>query len=247
MATIKEVQKLTGLLNFLNRAIVPGRVFTRRMYAKIQTTNAQGRKLKSHHHVTVDKEFKKDMHIWELFLEQAGASALCRPFLDRNMFITSKQICFYTDASGKIGYGCFFNGKWAFEEWDQVFLRKAKPSIEYLELFALTVGILTWADLLVNTRIVIFCDNQAVVHMVNNTMSGCKNCMFLLRLLVLNCLQHNRRISVKYMETSKNVLADSLSCLKLGLFWSNAPENTEMKPYTGPEELWPIQKHWHLN
>ena len=80
--TIKEVQKLTGLLNFLNRAIVPRRVFTRRMYAKIETTNAQGRKLKSHHHVTVDKEFKKDMHIWELFLEQAGASALCRLFLD---------------------------------------------------------------------------------------------------------------------------------------------------------------------
>ena len=31
-ATIKEIQCLTGLLNFLNKAIIPGRAFTRRMY-----------------------------------------------------------------------------------------------------------------------------------------------------------------------------------------------------------------------
>ena len=33
-AKVKEMQKLAGFLNFLNRAIVPGRAFTRRMYAK---------------------------------------------------------------------------------------------------------------------------------------------------------------------------------------------------------------------
>ena len=31
-ATVKELQSLTGLLNFLNHAIVPGRVFTRSMF-----------------------------------------------------------------------------------------------------------------------------------------------------------------------------------------------------------------------
>ena len=33
-ATVKQIQSLAGLLNFLNRAIVPGHAFTRRMYAK---------------------------------------------------------------------------------------------------------------------------------------------------------------------------------------------------------------------
>ena len=33
-ATVKELQQLCGYLNFLNRAIHPGRVFMRRMYAK---------------------------------------------------------------------------------------------------------------------------------------------------------------------------------------------------------------------
>ena len=33
-ATVKELQSLAGLLNFLNKAIHPGRAFTRRMYSK---------------------------------------------------------------------------------------------------------------------------------------------------------------------------------------------------------------------
>ena len=33
-ATVRELQQLCGYLNFLNRAVFPGRVFTRRMYAK---------------------------------------------------------------------------------------------------------------------------------------------------------------------------------------------------------------------
>ena len=33
-ATIKDLQKLCGFLNFLGKAIYPGRTFTTRMYAK---------------------------------------------------------------------------------------------------------------------------------------------------------------------------------------------------------------------
>ena len=81
--TIKEVQKLTGLLNFLNRAIVPGRVFTRRMYAKLSTTASTGKKLKQFHHVNLGAEFRKDASIWESFLQTGGASTLCRKFTDK--------------------------------------------------------------------------------------------------------------------------------------------------------------------
>ena len=67
-----------------------------------------------------------------------------------------------------------------------------KPSIEYLELAALCIGIISWGQYLTNCRIVIFCDNQAVVHMVNKLMSSCSNCMVLLRMLVLDGLKNNR-------------------------------------------------------
>ena len=140
-ATIKEIQQLTGILNFLNRAIVPGRVFTRHMYSKIKTVNAQEKKLKQHHHVNLDSEFRKDASIWEIFLETAGESVICRPFTDRNMFQMSIELSFYTDASGSIGFGCFFDGRWIYGEWRKPFLKQAKPSIEFLELYALTVGV----------------------------------------------------------------------------------------------------------
>lgn len=50
--TVHYLQKLTGLLNFLCRAIIPGKAFTRHMYNKFSSTT-----LKQHHHVRVDREF----------------------------------------------------------------------------------------------------------------------------------------------------------------------------------------------
>ena len=96
-AKVKELQQLAGLLNFLNRAIVPGRVFTRRMYAKFSKFATIGRQgkfrvesiLKQHHHVKLDREFKDDCRMWVQFLESnpdtAGETSTyttCRPFVD---------------------------------------------------------------------------------------------------------------------------------------------------------------------
>ena len=40
--TIHFIQKLTGTLNFMNRAIVPGRAFTRGMYRKLTLKDNKG-------------------------------------------------------------------------------------------------------------------------------------------------------------------------------------------------------------
>ena len=50
--TVKQLQVLTGYLNFLTKAIPPGRTFTRRMYAKYANLHP---KLKQHHHVAIDR------------------------------------------------------------------------------------------------------------------------------------------------------------------------------------------------
>ena len=76
-ATVKELQTLCGYLNFLNKAVIPGHVFTHRMYAKFSKVAdfsmlKKGRapvednllvrqyKLKPYHHVRLDAEFKLD-------------------------------------------------------------------------------------------------------------------------------------------------------------------------------------------
>ena len=64
-ATVKELQVLCGYLNFLSKAIFPGRAFTRRMYAKYAgvVRNSPGSKLRQYHHVRLDYEFKLDCQV----------------------------------------------------------------------------------------------------------------------------------------------------------------------------------------
>ena len=133
---------------------------------------------------------------------------------------------FCTDASGSKdgtgGLGCYFNNCWIAEKWDVEFLQKEQPSIEFLELHALTTGLLAWATKLKNSRFIMYCDNQAVVAMVNKLSSSCPNCMILLRLIVFTGLNHNFRVFTKYISTSDNYLSDVLLREKIQKFFKLA-------------------------
>ena len=51
-ATVKQLQVLTGYLNFLSLANFAGHAFTRRIYAKYSNSS---RKLKQYHHISLDQ------------------------------------------------------------------------------------------------------------------------------------------------------------------------------------------------
>ena len=78
-ATVHEIQQLAGFLNFLNKAIIPGRAFTRRMYAKVKD---KARILKSYHHINLDREFRSDCSMWLEFLTKYEEQTVCRPMID---------------------------------------------------------------------------------------------------------------------------------------------------------------------
>ena len=118
-------------------------------------------------------------------------------------------------------------------------------SIEFLELYALCMGIFIWEEKLTNIRITIFCGNKSVRDMVNSTSSKCKVCMILIRLLVLNCLIFNRKIYVEYISMHHNTLADALSRQDFRLFWKNAPAGTKSFPDRLPAAIWPVDKIWN--
>ena len=169
--TVREMQQLTGFLNFLCKAIVPGRVFTRRLYAQT------GNHLKPHHHISLTHEIKEDLKMWLIFLNHETAFA--RPFADFKLDNDSQELDWYTDASTTLGCGGYFGSNWFIAEWDLDTI-KLKPSINYLELYAVAVSVLNWLPLVANKRVTLFCDNMSVVQMVNSTSSSCKNCMVLL-------------------------------------------------------------------
>ena len=72
--TIHHIQRLTGTFNFLNRAIIPGHAFTRRMYAKLKLIDKNGNPLKQHHHIWLNAQFIQDCYVWKMFLNNIKAT-----------------------------------------------------------------------------------------------------------------------------------------------------------------------------
>ena len=151
-ATVKDMQCLAGYLNFLMRAIFPGQTFTRRMYVKFNSKSAN---LRSYHHVKLDREFKADCWTWLDFLQcdQNNQNNLrktvCHPWVDLSANKQAPELYFFTDSSGGLtsgGMGGVFGESWFKAQWDKDFLAMKKPSIAYLELFALVSSILIWKD-----------------------------------------------------------------------------------------------------
>ena len=74
--TVKHLQALAGSLNFLCKAIVPGRMFICHIYDKFVTKS--GEMLKNYHHIRIDSDIKADCEMWKKFLvvEQKSISRL---------------------------------------------------------------------------------------------------------------------------------------------------------------------------
>lgn len=139
--TVLQIQRLTGLLNFFCRAIVPGRTFTRRLYAAYA-----GNAVRQHHHVKVSNEMKLDLRMLKSFLAQN--QSVLRPFVDfdQKSFV---DVQIFSDAakSNLLGYAACCLGSasgqalYCFDRWELDLIEVHDPSIQFLELLALTVGI----------------------------------------------------------------------------------------------------------
>ena len=249
--TVKFIQKLTGTLNFLNRVIVPGRAFTRGMYSHLKLRDSKGKMLKQFHHVTLNKEFLLDCKVWKQFLLQVGEQnqGLCRPFVDfYGKFHNARTVPFYSDVSKaeSLGMGAVYENDWFAKNWPNHFIAKYNPSIEFLELYALTVAMIVWGGNpeLRDRKIIIYCDNESVLHMVNNAVSSCLQCRKLLCILTLNSIKYNRMLRVRHVRSEDNILADSLSRGQMSRFWRNAPLSMNKKPSSLLHTIWPPQKIW---
>ena len=109
-------------------------------------------------------------------------------------------------------------------------------------MYVVLTAVLLWIDRYSNQQVQVFCDNQSVVAMINNSTSSCRRCMVLIRILVFHCLKVNVRVFAKYVDTKSNERADWLSRGKVDLF--KAKYQHDEQPANMPEEIWPIEKVW---
>lgn len=239
--TVREIQKLTGLLNFFCRAVVPGRAFTRRMYAKVGN-------LQPHHHVRVDRELRMDCTMWSEFLVMD--QAVCRPFLDFLQVLHADQLDFHCDAAldaKRLGVGGRFGDEWFAGE---LILRHldcdvSRLNIQIAELDSIFLALSLWMDKLCNPRVVLFTDNESVMHMINKSTSGCSICMRMIRIITLWSLRLNVRVFCSHIGTKQNTSADLLSRGKINHFLAFQKKcGNPARQQLLPEDYWPIPNNW---
>ena len=222
--TLRELQSLIGKLNFACRAVVPGRAFSRRL------VDATCGVRKPHHRIRVTGNMREDLLVWQEFLENFnGRSIMLGKWIDCD------QLELYTDAAASIGFGAYFQGKWALGTWPDHWNTQG-PDITFKELFPIVLALQLWAEQFSNKRVLFFCDNQAVVQIINRQSTRSPPSMRLIRLLVLTCLQNNIACKAKHIPGCTNNIADALSRGQLTRFRALAP-GAESEPTQIPNTL----------
>ncbi len=226
--TLREIQSLVGSLSFVCRAVPPGRAFLRRLI------DSQVGVRQSWHKIRLTVGAKADLNMWLVFLANYNGATI---FSDQ-MWLGDQDVQFFTDASGGIGFGGFYNGWWFQGKWpSQQFA--SDHSIAWLEMFPIVVAVALWGNMLKGKRIVLRCDNEAVVTIINKQSSKCSQIMKLVRFLVLQCLKHNVQFYARHVPGKENNVADSLSRFQMPRFWEAAP-GAMREPVPVPQFLWDL-------
>ena len=75
--------------------------------------------------------------------------------------------------------------------------------------------------------------------MINNCASYCKNCLYLLRLIMLDNLAKNQRVFAKHVKCLDNYLSDALSRMQFKQFWQLEPPGMNAYLAKISELVWP--------
>ena len=119
-----------------------GRLFLRRLIDLSTTVR------KLHHHISLNAEARADIRWWDSFLPSWNGVAM---FLDPE-WTAADSLQLYTNASGSLGFGAYFNGAWFRGDW-QPHERLPLRSIQWQELFAIVAAASTWGHLWAGLRI----------------------------------------------------------------------------------------------
>ena len=155
-ATLKELQQLLGKLNFVCNTVRAGRIFVSRIINLLKETPVTGS-------WPLTADLKADLRWWDIFMEDFDGITL---FPDFNW--KAPDIIFSSDACLTGGGGWCESLK---EFWHAPFpeqiIKSEGVHINELEALALTISIKIWRKQIVNLNVLIFCDNQTTVDVVN--------------------------------------------------------------------------------
>ena len=197
-ATRSELQSLVGKLSFVSKCVRQSRLFLARILAMLRTVK------RNHHHVKLSKEFFRDIHWWLRFIHVYNGVSIIP-----TSAWSSPDAVFATDACLS---GC--GGLTSHQFFHIEFPREVKatfPSIHHLEVLAILLAARLWGSQWRGLRLLVYCDNAAVVSSLNSGRVQDSILAACLRELWFLAASHEFELRAVHLSSSANRLADLLS------------------------------------
>ena len=126
---------------------------------------------------------------------------------------------FATDASSTIGCGGVYGTHWFAHRWSSELLRLPfQHSSAFFEIIPIVIAASLWGHEWSRKRILLLCDNQAIVSVINKGRSESSLIMPFVRRLTLLSMQHHFLLRASYIASDQNGPADALSRFQMARF-----------------------------
>ena len=194
-ATLKELQSLIGVLRFAASCVREGRLFFSRLLNLLKECNKS---------ITLSDEAKKDIRWWHEFLvEYNGVSLIPSQIWNAPDVEISTDSCLT---------GCGALSKHHFMHFEiPEAIRTEGKYINQFELYAVLIAVREWKEDIANLNVLIYCDNQTTVQVLQTGRVSCPFMQKCLREIRFHSAKFNFRVRAVYLNTTDNRLADCLS------------------------------------
>jgi predicted Zn-ribbon and HTH transcriptional regulator len=210
--TKRSLLSLIGKLTFICKVVRSGRTFTRRLI------ECSKRVKHLHHRVRVNKMIRDDIQWWLDYLPTWNGVSV----IHDAHWTSNEEISLFSDASDR-AIGGLCGNQWFFMAFDNGHSYLRAKSIAYRELYAVVTMLATFAYKLEGKRLLINCDNEAIVHVLQTGTSKNIEIMSLVRTMFYICAQHSMECSAAHVRGTANTAADALSRLDVVKFFKVCP------------------------
>ena len=214
---LRELQQLTGFLQFASQVIPHSRAFLRRLIDFSTTFRSPFaiRHIPAYAHA--------DIIWWQTFADAWNG----KRFIDSSYTTTHV----YTDASGTKGLGGIFHPYWYSS---RVPRRFRKRDIQFKEIYAVLQAILRWGHLWRHCHVIFHIDNSAIVDALSKETNRSRFTMSIVRLIVMLSASLEFSFSASWLSSSMNFLADSASRFLYSHLFSLSPSLNRQNSSTNP-------------
>ena len=218
----RDLQSLTGLLQYATKVVWPRRPFLHRLYA-LQNVGSRPT-----HFIRLNQAARADITWWFLFVERWNGLSIAW-----DLKHCSLEFTVFSDASRLWVCGAYSANHWFQLEWPP---QVAELPIATKELFPVVIAAAVFGKLWSGDLVKFKMYNLAVVQVIQVTYCKDPHLMHLIRLLVFFAAHFNFWFSASHIAGKRNTGADALSRNNNAMFFSQVPEAAQ-KPVKVPSQL----------